>query len=99
MNLPNVFQNKSINYKKDSQDIFYGNKQDIKLKKTNIDIQKKLKNIFNSTKYVYKLNVHIITNKTDFDTIIIGKTNTHLITYDNDLINIKDIIDIYEKEE
>ena len=41
--------------------------------------------------------VEIITSKDRYETTIIGKTNNDLITLDNNLIPINDIIDIYEK--
>ena len=44
-----------------------------------------------------KINVNIKTKSRDFDTTIIGKMNNNLITIDNNLIPIKDIVDIKEK--
>lgn len=100
MNLPNVFQNNNINYEDNSQDLFYS-KNNIERKKitSKIDINTQIKNIFSSTSYVYKINVIITTNKDTFETTIIGKSNNYLITMNNELINIKDIIDIKEKKD
>lgn len=99
MNLPEVFQNKKLNLDMDNQQILYYSQQ-----KTppplrqgvpkNIDT--KLRNLFASTNYVYKLHVKIITKTEEITTTIIGKNNNYLITYDNQLIPLKDITDIYE---
>lgn len=100
MNLPNVFQNNNINYEDNSQDLFYSkNNIERKTPTNKIDINTQIKNIFSSTSYVYKINVIITTNKDTFETTIIGKSNNYLITMNNELINIKDIIDIKEKKD
>lgn len=97
MNLPNVFQNKSLNIDSNNQqELFYGSEKKKVTSTKKGDITKKIKDIFSSTKYVYKLNVHIITKDKAFDTVIVGQTNQYLITYDNNLILIKDILDIQE---
>lgn len=101
MNLPNVFQNKNINTDIDNQQkIFYGARTsltaDLKRNTAPKNIDAKLKQIFSSTSYVYKIKVKILTNHDEFTTTIVGKNNSNLITYDSKLIPIKDIIDIYE---
>lgn len=98
MNLPNVFQNRNIGNINNDQEIFYGNKETIPIKQVKkIDIDQKIKQLFQSKNYVYKLNVSITTNTNTFDSVIIGKSNNNLITIDNELIPIKNIIDINEK--
>ena len=63
------------------------------------EINEKINNIFKSKKYIYKIKVEIqLKNETLIETII-GKTNKNLITIDNKLININDILDIKIKEE
>lgn len=97
MNLPDVFQNKRIEIKETPQELFYGNR--ITPKNTpQKDIKAAIKNLFQSKNYVYKLDVIIETKNKTIDTAIVGQTNNHLITIDNELINIKDILDIYEKK-
>lgn len=101
MNLPNVFQNRNINIDNNQQDLFYGN-EIIKKETTssnNKDIKNTLKKLFASKNYVYKLDVVIETKKNTMKTTIIGQTNNHLITLDNQLIPISEIVDIYEKKE
>ena len=56
----------------------------------------KINKIFNTRKYVYKIPVKIKMKETDNEikTRIIGKTKKHLITIDNELIEIEKIKDI-----
>lgn len=57
-------------------------------------IYQKLNSIFNSPKYVYKAEVLITTKEGKMTKKIIGKNSNHLITIDNELIPLSDIIDI-----
>ena len=97
--LPEVFHN-SINKKlSNNNDIFYS-KDDTNMveeKKDRKNIRKKSNDIFSSSDYVYKANVKITTSDNSFETKIIGKNKNYLITLDNKIIPIEDIIDI-EKE-
>ena len=97
--LPEVFHN-SINKKlSNNNDIFYS-KDDTNMveeKKDRKNIRKMINDIFSSSDYVYKANVKITTSDNSFETKIIGKNKNYLITLDNKIIPIEDIIDI-EKE-
>lgn len=98
MNLPRVYQNRNIGSINNDQEYFYSalnNKGKRKVEK--VDVDKKINNLFKSNKYIYKINVHIVTVNQEMDTTIIGKINNNLITIENNLIPIKDIIDINEK--
>ncbi len=98
MNLPRVYQNRNIGSINNDQEYFYSalnNKGNRKAEK--VDVDKKINNLFKSNKYIYKINVHIVMNNQEMDTTIIGKINNNLITIENNLIPIKDIIDINEK--
>lgn len=97
MNLPDVFQNKKIEIRETPQELFYGNQVITKTQNPK-DIKATIKNLFQSKNYVYKLDVIIETKSKTFDTAIVGQTNNHLITIDNELILIRDILDIYEKK-
>ena len=59
-----------------------------------------VKNIFKSKNYIYKIKTKIILNNKEKLITLIGRTNKHLITFDNKLININEIQDIksIEKE-
>ena len=89
MNLPRVFQNKNINLEEKERKV-------IPTKK-NINITNKINNLFKQTNYVYKINALIETKEGTKEVILIGKTRDYVITLDNNLILIKDIIDINEK--
>lgn len=58
------------------------------------NINQKLHDIFGSPRYVYKADVKITTKSGVIHKKIIGQNNTHLITIDNELIPITDILDI-----
>ncbi|MDD3452898.1 MAG: hypothetical protein PHN42_01300 [Bacilli bacterium] len=58
------------------------------------NINQKIKDIFNSPKYVYKASVIITLKDKKISRKIIGQNNNSLITIDNELISKNDIIDI-----
>jgi hypothetical protein len=57
-------------------------------------VQKKINDIFASPKFIYKVNVFILTNKGEKKETIIAKNHDSLITIKNDKILISDIQDI-----
>ena len=90
--LPNVFAspiNKKLN---NYQDMY---RSDKKVKPYNPkDINKKINEIFGSLNHVYKSKVRITMTDGVKEEEIVGKTNTNLLTIDNKLIKITDILDI-----
>lgn len=90
--LPNVFAspiNKKLN---NYQDMY---RSDKKVKSYNSkDINKKINEIFGSLNHVYKSKVRITMTDGVKEEEIVGKTNTNLLTIDNKLIKITDILDI-----
>lgn len=66
--------------------------------KKNISYEKnvleKIKEIFDSPRYVYKADVKIVLKDKTITKKIVGKTQTHLLTLENELIPIQDIVDI-----
>jgi hypothetical protein len=90
LDLPRIYQNTDINLNNNDQEVFYSNR-----KINNIpNIKDKINNLFNKKTYIYKINTEIILKDNIIKTTIIGKTNTYLITINNELIPIKDILDI-----
>ena len=94
--LPGIFANKVEN---DSNDLFsYAKKEEVieevKNEKIQPNIYQKIQKIFNSTNYIYKAEVLITTKDGKKTKKIIGKNNNNLITIENELISINDIIDI-----
>lgn len=99
--LPKLYANKIEKSLDNNTNVFYSRSQDDSDdRKDNSfgvrgeNIYQKINSIFNSPKYVYKADVDIKTKNGLISKRIIGKNNTHLITIDNELISIADIIDI-----
>lgn len=101
--LPGVFANNVPSSAAHNKNVSYGNKLEIKnetSKKTserlpdNLNINQKINMIFNSPRYVYKADVDIKLKDEIIKRRIIGRNSIHLITIDNELIPISDIIDI-----
>ena len=103
--LPGIFANKIEKNVSNNKDVYYSANNNDKLEifdnrssekklDSNLNVNQKINRIFASTKYVYKADVRINTGAQQIDCRIIGKNATHLITMDNKLIPISDIIDI-----
>lgn len=93
--LPKVFANKIKENINNTQDIFYGSDREIlKQNHENINLSKKINNIFASSTHVYKSLVRLEFKDKIEEKVIVGKTNSHLITIDGELIKISDIVDI-----
>ena len=97
--LPKVFENKIDKRINNNDEVSYDKKETKKTEKfkstkENNDINKKIKEIFNSGKYIYKADVVITLKDKEVTKKIIGRNKNYLITYDNELIKISDILDI-----
>lgn len=60
------------------------------------DINKNIDNIFKSKHYIYKVKVSITLKDQVIEEYIIGRNKNSIITINNDIINIRDILDIKE---
>ena len=89
------FTNNNKIYKSETKNIKenkpYNDKTQFKFQKT---INQKINEILKSKQYTYKIPVKIKTEKGEITKNVIGKNNHNLITIDNELIKIDDIIDI-----
>lgn len=100
-NLPNVFANKRVGVVKNNEEVYYS-KEEKKLNNSlivddnfkEILIRKKINDLFNSKDFVYKVNVLITTKEGDKSETLIAKGKDSLLTFNNEKILIKDIIDI-----
>ncbi len=63
----------------------------------NKNINQKISEIFNSSSYIYKADVELTLKSGKVVKRIVGRNSTHLITIDNELIPISDIIDVQRK--
>lgn len=68
------------------------------VKDDSLTINEKINQLLNRNGYIFNVNVQIITNKKEYNTKIAGKVNNHLITLDNEIINIDDIKDLVIKD-
>lgn len=96
--LPKVFQN-NINKKfNNNNNIYYSgsNNMDENRNETkdNKSVVQKINEIFSSPNYVYKANVEITLKNKKVNKRIIGRNKNYIITMDNTLIPINEILDI-----
>lgn len=97
--LPGIFANKIDKPFANNERVAYGAKEkqveeERSVGTTGKNVNQKIHDIFASPRYVYKADVKIVTNNGTFTKKIIGQNNTHLITIDNELLPISDIVDI-----
>lgn len=99
--LPKVFHNKIDKTFNNNKIVFYSNNKSSDNDSNNsnelIDkrnVLQKINSIFSSPNYVYKANVEITLKDKKVTKRIIGRNKDYIITMDNDLIPIIDIIDI-----
>jgi len=91
--LPKVFANDFNKDLNNTQELFYGSERQTK-NRNDINIIKKINNIFASPNHVYKSKVKITYKDRDEIHTIVGKTNINLVTIEGNMIKIVDIIDI-----
>ena len=101
MCLPKVFRNNNTGVIKNNIEQYYSKEDNLKanLELTNdnmkpIIIKKKINDIFNSSAFIYKVNVIITTVDGDKECTLIARNNDSLLTLNNEKILISDILDI-----
>jgi hypothetical protein len=93
--LPKVFQNNVNKDFKNNNNVFYSRNSAIQNEvKDSKTILQKINDIFSSQNYVYKANVEITLKDKKITKRIIGRNKNYIITMDNMLIPITDIVDI-----
>lgn len=99
--LPGVFANNISDSAAHNREVSYSDKEEVrKENKTNqklpdnLNINQKINAIFNAPRYVYKADVNIKLKDEVIKRRIIGRNSIHIITIDNELIPISDIVDI-----
>ncbi len=103
--IPKVFANKVEKNAGNNKEVFYSSKEVVKesddrgpkMIKREKNINQKINDIFNSSRYVYKADVEITLKSGIVSKRIVGKNGNNLITIENELIPISDIIDIKHK--
>lgn len=98
-NLPKVYHSKINKKMNNNKNIYYSaNKEKNEIIKSDKTVQQKINEIFSSPNYVYKANVEIVLKDKTINRRIIGRNKSYIITMDNELIKVEDIIDIYSKK-
>lgn len=93
--LPKVFHNNIDKKFNNNKDVYYSYEN--RVLKEEIDtknVLQKINDIFSSPNYVYKANVEITLKDKKLNKRIIGRNKNYIITMDNMLIPINDIINI-----
>ena len=101
--LPKVFANKIDKELKNNKTVYYNKNEERKIEEKDplssiLTVNQKINQIFSSARYVYKADVVIITKNGKLNKRIIGRNRNELITMDNEVININDILDIEFKK-
>lgn len=90
----NAGNNKNVSYSNQEEKQESQESNNIKYEK---NINQKINEIFNSSNYIYKADVEITFKDKKSIKRIVGRNTTHLITIENELIPITDVIDIKVK--
>ena len=92
---PELFINKIDRNIKNNDRVYYSSGDNQILQANNsLNLISKINNIFSSPDYVYKAEVKIKLKDKTVVKKIVGRSKSHLITMDNELITISDILDI-----
>ena len=93
--LPKVFHNRIDKKFDNNRNVYYSNNTyDEERSVDTRTVLQKINDIFSSPNYVYKANVEITLKDKKVTKRIIGRNKNYIITMDNDLIPITDILDI-----
>lgn len=97
--LPGVFPGKVKKDSGNNKKVFYSNKEnsdkeDVVEEVSDKSINQKINAIFNSPSYIYKADVEIKLKNETVNKRVVGRNSTHLITMENELIPISEILDI-----
>ncbi|MBE6139478.1 MAG: hypothetical protein E7174_03110 [Firmicutes bacterium] len=93
--LPKVFHNRIDKKFDNNRNVYYSNNTyDEERSVDTRTVLQKINDIFSSPNYVYKANVEITLKDKKVTKRIIGRNKNYIITMDNDLIPITDIVDI-----
>lgn len=93
----NINNNERVYVAKGSSEAFIKEENETQLNRIDLrelNINQKIKAIFNSKSYIYKADVEIVQKGQKVIKKIIGKNGNHLITIDNEIIPIETIEDI-----
>ncbi len=101
--LPGVFvnsaqkplgNNERVSYSSGDEKLTEETQENSKVVSNEKNINQKINDIFNSSNYVYKADVEVKMRDKNVTARIVGRNSTHLITIENELIPISDVVDI-----
>ena len=94
--LPKIYQNEINKNIKNNKTIYRFKNEDLTYQKTqetsNDTITETLAEIFNGIGYSYNIPVTIRTKEKTYKTTLVSKTKNNIVTIDNEVIPIKEII-------
>lgn len=91
--LPNIYKNENVIPINNNKKSCYLENESV-VEKQSLDITEKLNIIFNGMGYSYNIAVVIKTKDKEYHTSLVARTKNNLVTLDNDVIPIKDIISL-----
>lgn len=95
--LPKVYQNEFSKKITNNKTVCYlkEEKEGLRsLKSSNTTVEDQLNTIFNGIGYSYNIPVIIKTSNKVYETSLVAKTKNNVVTLDNEVIPISDILDI-----
>ncbi len=95
--LPKIYQNEINKSIKNNKTVYRFKNEDSAhrtIQETNNTITETLAEIFNGIGYSYNIPVNIKTKDKTYETTLVAKTSNNVVTIDNEIIPIKDIISL-----
>lgn len=98
---PSVYVNKIDKKLNNNEKVYFSNNDNKQIQTStrgnSKTVDQQIKEIFSSDTYIYKADVEIVTKENTLTKKLIGKNNKYLITMENELIPIEDILEIRSK--
>ena len=94
--LPELYKNNNIKPIDNNKKVYYMKNEDMR-KASNTSVEEELDNIFHGLGYSYNIPVELVTTKKTYHTSLVTKTKENVITIDNIIIPISEIISITKK--
>jgi len=100
--LPNIYKNEMIGRVKRNRDVYHikenDTKREVSLDNDQTTVEAKLKKLFQSRRYIFNIEVEIVTKRKVYDTKIAGKVKNSIVTIDGEVIPMIEIEDIIIKD-
>ena len=94
--LPELYKNNNIKPIDNNKKVYYMKNEDMR-KISNTSVEEELDNIFHGLGYSYNIPVELVTTKKTYHTSLVTKTKENVVTIDNIIIPISEIISITKK--